>query len=251
MKSGRSFYTNVLYAENTVTSGRRKSIGLSKSSPNLLALPSDSGSQVRNRCVSGSLSSITDSFFKSVEKMVSAVLIPTRLLDIPVKDDPMVPELVTAGHSNMYEVFKSIQEFKEKLQSMTVTQADLETLTAFEVEDIISNFKRSQHQNLRKKSLSVCDLAESGFWSSHASTVADSEALGSLTHVSAAEFSLGECSRRVSESEDSDETSPTSSFVVKRTFKSAKGLCAFLHELSNVTNYVIKKYMEEMDCSDN
>lgn len=268
MNSLRSFYSNVLYAKDTVTSsGQRISIGVSKSSPNLLAVPSDSGSQSRGRKVSGSLSGISDNFVKSVEKMESAVLVPTKLLDIPVKGDQIIPELVAAGHSNLYEIFKSIRKFKEKLLSMTVTQADLGSLTAFEVEDIISNFRCSQqhhHQDLQNKSKSstdhnhnsssssYCDSGDSGIWSSHDSTVTDADVtFDSMAQVTASE-SVGGCSGHASGSEDSDEASdgPTS-YVVRKTLNSAKGFCAFLIELSHVTDYVIRKYMEEMNCGDN
>ena len=246
----RSFYSNVLYAKDPAVMIDHP-LTTSKSSPYSCLASLNKDKTVR---VSGSLCQISENFILAVEKMESDIMVPTKLLDIPVKGDRNIPDLIAAGHINMYEIFASIKKFKEKLEVMTVTQEDLRSLTVFELQDIISNFKSSQSissqikssgtptpdHNHNSSASSNCDSGESGIWSTHDSSV-EAEVLDSLAQVTLDTNGMG----LESGSEDSDEDGPTS-YVVKKTLNSARGFCAFLIELSHVSEYVIRKYMEEM-----
>lgn len=327
----------------------------------------------KRRKSSKSLSNISDNFIRAVENMESVVLIPTKLLDIPVAGDMTIPDLISSGHSNLYEIYRSIKGFKEKLTSLNVTDEDEEegdslgggasisgpSSSSFDVDDIIANLTASlseqglinsgnfnptvldnnnqvavkddksmvnHNNNLvslnggqmvtgqiippmtsngqssipsitilksvpssgavssmgsnpidgtkngdgQNDSLSMyCD---SGLWSSEGSGGSSRDSIDDMTEEFPVDGATSPSGRLSVEPSDprSRKTSATpghyglhsvqyhrqqimsaaSRYVVKKSLSSAKGFCSFLIELTQVTESVITKYMEEIEVTD-
>lgn len=154
MNSLRSFYSNVLY---TKASNYLTVPGSSDGSSPLGNQMGGVSKEKKRRKSSKSLSNISDNFIRAVENMESVVLIPTKLLDIPVAGDMTIPDLISSGHTNLYEIYRSIKGFKEKLTSLNVTDEDEEegdslgggasisgpSSSSFDVDDIIANLTAS------------------------------------------------------------------------------------------------------------
>lgn len=136
----RCFYSKVLYAkasEISISTGKPNSFTSLKKTPY-------------------SFVTVSEEFIKSVEKMESVVLVPTKLLDIPIHSENsnqvspiIIPEITASGHSNLFEVFHLVRKFKDKLlgiNSAMCQDEDLGTLMpngSLEVDDTIYSFRPS------------------------------------------------------------------------------------------------------------
>lgn len=355
MNTIRSFYSNVLYtkASNylTVPDG---SSGLTHGGA--------SSKDKKRRKSSKSLSNISDNFIRAVENMESVVLIPTKLLDIPVAGDMTIPDLISSGHTNLYEIYKSIKGFKEKLTSLNATDEEEEegddqigsatgpaSGTSFDVDDIIASITASlseqglinnnnnldnnnsvaiKDEMMMAKSISSNNLiggqivtgqvisspvpsvtvlksvpssssmatgdngnsgtkgdsgheslstgyCDSGVWSSEGGgssrdSIDDVSEEISFADPSGGSSPSGRLSVEPTEARSRKTSaanrghyglhsvqyhrqqimSAASRYVVKKSLSSAKGFCSFLIELTQVTESVIMKYMEEIECQD-
>ncbi|KAI1294232.1 hypothetical protein HDE_06096 [Halotydeus destructor] len=185
---------------------------------NRLAVPTITHGPRRKNSSSASFMNISADFVKRVEDMESSILVPSKLLDIECKDDPAAPPMVNVnGSSNLYEVFNLIKKFKEKLTSVDLDYDQLAVISPMDIDETL---------NLTASQLSSLD---SGHWSSNGSSYHSEE-------------------ETLSCSSDNDTPVSEASFRVKRTIQSAKGLVAFLVELSDVSEYLISRYCEEFQC---
>lgn len=355
MNTLRSFYSNVLYTKATnyltVPDGSNGDGGTSASAK-----------EKKRRKSSKSLSNISDNFIRAVENMESVVLIPTKLLDIPVAGDMTIPDLISSGHSNLYDIYKSIKGFKDKLTSLNVTDDDEEesddgpnSAVTFDVDDIIANLTASLNEqglinnnnnnNNEKDEMvmvkarinsnnnlvslnagqivtgqvinvpsvtittglksvpsnssmsnpgesgnnggkgiesgqtgvdSLSGYCDSGVWSSEGGgSSRDSiddvseECISFANDPSGNSSPSGRLSVEPNEARSRKASanrshyglqsvqyhrqqimSAASKYVVKKSLSSAKGFCSFLIELTQVTESVITKYMEEIECHD-
>lgn len=136
----RCFYSKVLYAKSSeisISTGKPNSFTTLKKTPY-------------------SFVTVSEEFIKSVEKMESVVLVPTKLVDIPIHSETsnqvspiIIPEITASGHSNLFEVFHLVRKFKDKLlgiNSAICQEEDLGTLIpngSLEVDDTIYSFRPS------------------------------------------------------------------------------------------------------------
>ena len=270
----RCFYSQVLYAKPSEISILNKPTGL--------VVSGGSSKKVPNSFVS-----VSEQFIRSVERMVSVVLVPTKLMDISLSTEchqlsPLIiPEI--AG-SNLYEIFVLVKKFKDKLlgiNSAIANDEDLGTFLTtgtFEIDDTIYSFGSSSPATclVGNHNSSSTAQVDSGIWSS-GSLGESSSSSGSSNGSTPAEsvtglagHSNGSCCSSFSGSElDYDQgiqfsanpictssMSPASSAtrpaqascVVRKSLHSAKSLCAFLVDLSSVTKFIMDRYLQELNC---
>lgn len=210
----RCFYTDVLYTKKEKQSGR-----------SLLEI-----SNPWNKERKFSFAFVNEQFMKSVKTMEDAVLVPTRLLDLEVKGEASIPDLLSGGQNNLFEVFHLLKKFRDKMQAMAVGSEDemisssANQQSPFEVDDTLYSFSPK---------LMDCD---SGLWS-----LSSSASRESMEDLVASDD-------RSSSSGDSEVSSLDSTTVVKQSLHSAKSLCSFLSELTGVAHYVVSKYLNETQC---
>jgi len=189
---------------------------------NRLTVPSAhhrSSTVSRKKSSSTSFLNLSAEFIKKVEAMEESVLVPTKLMDIECKDDPETPQLVAmTGSSNLYEMFSLIKNFKAKLEAMALDEDQMTSLSPLEVDDSLT---------LTSAQLSSLD---SGHWSASSAGSCQSEEDSSLSCSSDAE------------------TVSEASYRVKRSLNSARGLIAFLVELSDAIEYIVSRYCDEFQC---
>lgn len=203
----RSYYSNALY---------------SKFNPKLGVNEVEIQAESRRKCSRSSFVSISNSFVERVEHMNSIILVPTKLIDIDCKEDPLIPAIVQNGTSNLYEVYTAMKQFKEKLVSMALEEDQIGSISPFKVES-------SPDSLLQMSSM------DSGLWSSTGSTVMSS--ISSNGSVSEEDGSCG-----------SDNELSEVNYRVKRSLNSAKGMAAFLVELFETIDYLVQRYCMEFDC---
>lgn len=191
----RCFYSKVLYAKPS-------EISISTERPN---------SSTSIKKTPHSFVRVSEQFIKSVEKMESVVLVPMKLLDIPIVSENsvsvspiIIPEITASGHSNLYEVFQLVKKFKDKLLGINSAIGQEEDLGAImpdsslEVDDTIYSFRPSPIPSNRSQSNLVVNSGngamdnnasasmacmhghDSGIWSSSSFV----EASGSIESVS-------------------------------------------------------------------
>lgn len=211
--STRRFYSSVLYTK------------AAKQNPPLLQI-----SDHWNKEKKFSFVFVNEQFMKSVKDMEDVVLVPTRLLDIEVKGEASIPDLLSGGQNNLFEVFHLLKKFRDKMQAMAVMSEDeiSSPNMPLEVDDTLFTFSS------KDKVPVDCD---SGLWS-----------LSSSASRESIEEDLVTGDDRSSSSGDSDASSLDSTTVVKQSLHSAKSLCSFLNELIDVAHYVVSKYLLEMQC---
>lgn len=247
----RCFYADVLYARSLKQSGIP-----------LLEQNNPWNTNIRDRKFS--FVYVNEQFMKTVKLMEEVVLVPTRLLDIEVKGESSIPDLICAGSgssnagssqkhetairnennngggggsgvgssgsgSNLYEVFHLLKKIRDKMQAMAITSEDEITSPShcFEVEDLLCSFVPK-----------VIDC-DSGLWS-----------LSSSASRESIDACLDSCSSSLDEhsSHSSDSDSLDSTYVVKKSLLSAKSLCTFLSEMTGVAQVLITRYLQEMQC---
>lgn len=191
----------------------------SKFGPKLGVSEAETQAEARKKSSKSSFVSISTSFVQRVEAMDKTILVPTKLMDIDCKEDPLIPAIVQNGTSNLYEVYTVIKSFKEKLVSMELDDQQIGSISPYEVDSDL---------------LPLSPL-DSGHWSSTGSTAMSNSSNGSVH--SEEEGSIG-----------SDTELSEVNYRVKRSLHSAKGLAAFLIDLFELTDYVIHRYCEEFNC---
>lgn len=145
----RCFYSKVLYAKPS-------EISIFTEKPN---------SSTSIKKTPHSFVRVSEQFIKSVEKMESVVLVPMKLLDIPIASENsnsvspiIIPEITASGHSNLYEVFHLVKKFKDKLLGINSAIGLEEELGAImpdsslEVDDTIYSFRPSPIPSNRSQS---------------------------------------------------------------------------------------------------
>lgn len=220
MNRSRCYYERALY--NTFTP--------------MLTIPK---SPRTRRATSSSFVSISEAFVAAVDKMTTTVLVPTKLMDIELGEETInVPQLLLAGgHSNLYEVFVMIKQFKERLASMALED---ETGGSLNASDVDESLFASLGGAKAREMLLVKDL-DSGNWSHSGSSASLEMSLGSDGQGTSS-------SEEGATSEDSMDRLSEASFRVKQGLSSAKGLCAFLIELTDLTDFIVGRYLKEMNC---
>jgi len=171
----------------------------------------------------GSFVSVSSAFVDKVDHMVKTILVPTKLMDIDCKEDASIPPIVQSGTSNLFEVYSVIKQFKEKLASLALDEEQLSNLSPFEVDETL--FTPTGLNSL-----------DSGHWSSCSG--------GSSASV----HSEDQDSSDRSYSSDNELSTSEVSFRVRRSLHSAKGLVAFLADMTLLVDYVVIRYCEEFQC---
>lgn len=168
--------------------------------------------EARKKSSRTSFVSISNSFVERVEQMDRTILVPTKLIDIDCKEDPLIPAIVQNGTSNLFEVYTVIKQFKEKLVSMDLDDEQLGTISPYEVDDSLRQF----------------NSLDSGHWSTNSSN-------GSVHSEEEGSYS-------------SDNELSEVNYRVKRSLHSAKGMSAFLIQLFELSDYVVHRYCVEFEC---
>lgn len=230
LTKNRCFYSRALYNGNkTTTNG-------------LLAVPS---SPRMRRTSSSSFLNISSAFIAAVEKMSETVLVPTRLMDVDIAEEALltptaVPQiLLSGGHASLFDVFLMIQQFKDRLASMAIDDDEQgRALTARDVDETL--FASFMSKEMIKETL------DSGHWS-HSSSGSSVSLENSLEGLNMDSESKLDSLMTINSDVDQDRLSEAS-FRVKQGLSSAKGLCAFLIELHDLTEFIISKYLQATDC---
>lgn len=98
MNTLRAFYDKALYAK-----------------ANRLQVPDVKHGGRLKKSSSSSFLNISSDFVKKVDDMEQTVLIPTKLMDIEISDDPNAPQLILlTGNSNLYDVYQ-VSAFSSRL----------------------------------------------------------------------------------------------------------------------------------------
>lgn len=230
----RIFYADVLYTKVMRQSGP------------LLEQNNPWNTSVRERKFSFVF--VNEQFMKSVKLMEAVVLVPTRLLDMDVRGETRIPDLISgmtsvvsngsdtgsnnnSPGSNLYEVFHLLKKFRDKMQAMAITSEDEITgpNACIEVEDLMCSFVPK---------VTDCD---SGLWS--LSSSASRESIDACV-----DSSSSSSDDRSSHSGDSESGSLDSTYAVKKSLLSAKSLCTFLNEMTGAAQFVVSRYLQEMGC---
>ena len=172
---------------------------------------------------------VIEQFIRSVGTMEDVVLVPTRLLDMEVKDDSSIPDLLSSDHNNLFEVFHLLKKFRDKLQSVAVPNDD----------EISSPDHEQQALELDNRLYTFSPKAmacDSGLWS-----------LSSASRESIEE-DLVTNDGRSSSSCNSEDCSLDSTTMIKQSLHSAKSLCAFLIETTSIAHHIVCMYLQNVQC---